>query len=370
MKRDDSTEEGDESDNSRSQLYLIVASVLVIVVMGFVLVRLLKKGPEPELKPESADTSAPAQQVLAPPPVPEKAITSLDNAAPAAPATPAKPKKTEAHPAPPLPPISQAPPPAPAPRAVAPKTPPQTHALTTPAPIVFPPKTTTQKDAAKVAAPARTGLDGAPVPRASAPAPVKPTATAKPKVKAVKVVRRVKAKPSHKKVVNVQAEKPRRAAEHLRAKASEPAKPAPSENPAETLSKKPDEGAFVSEAVRPPPEPFAPVTPSGTAAPSAAPEAKPEKQKPEARVASEEAKAPKPEFTLLVKTFKAEAEAKDYVQELKKRGYKSFLFKKETTKFTWYNVMAGEFADREAADKAAEDFLGKEDVRAVVQAYP
>jgi len=360
MKRDDNTEEGEKSGNSRSQLYLIVASVLVIIVMGFVLVRLLKKGPEPELKPESAGTSATAQQVLAPPPVPEKAITSLDNAAPAAPAAPAavaKPKKTEAHPAPaapPVPAISQAPPPAPAPRAVAPKSSPQ-------------------KDVKKAPAPAGAGLDGTHVPRASAPA------SAKPKVKTAKEVRRVKAKPSHKKVVDVQAEKPRHAAEHLRARASEPAKPAaipapakpaPSENSAETLSKKPDEGSFVSEAVRPPPEPFAPVTPSETAAPSAVSEAKPEKQKPEARTGSEEAKAPAPEFTLLVKTFKGEAEAKDYVQELKKKGYKSFLVKKETTKFTWYNVMAGEFADREAADKAAEDFLGKEDVRAVVQPYP
>jgi cell division septation protein DedD len=366
MKRDDNTEEGEKSDHSRSQLYLIVASVLVIIVMGFVLVRLLKKGPEPE----SAATSAPAQQSVAPSPVPKDEITSLDNAAPVA---AAKPKKTEARPAPPSPPvpaITQAPPPAPAPRAVAPKTSPQKDTPIIPAPMVFAPKTSPQKEAPKAPAPATAVLDGAPVPRASAPAPVKPTAPVKPKVKTAKVVRHIKPMPSHKKVVDVQAEKPRHAAEHLRAKAPEPAKPAPAENTAETLSKKPDEGSFVSEAVRPPPEPFVPVTPSGTAAQSAGPEAGPEKQKPEARTGSEEAKTPKPEFTLLVKTFKAEAEAKDYVQELKKKGYKSFLFKKETTKFTWYNVMAGGFADRDAADKAAEDFLGKEDVRAVVQPYP
>lgn len=328
MKRDDNTEEGEKSDHSRSQLYLIVASVLVIIVMGFVLVRLLKKGPEPE----SATTSAPAPQAVAPPPVPKNEITSLDNAAPVAPVAPAKPKTTEVRPAPPVPAVPQAPPSAPAPGGA--------------------------------------GLDGATVQRASALAPAKPTAPVKPKVKTAKVVRHIQPKPSHKKVVDVQAEKPRRAAEHLRAKASEPAKPAPVENSAETLSKKPDEGSFVSEPVRPPPEPFVPVTPSGTAAQSAAPEAQTEKQKPEAGAGSEEAKAQKPGFTLLVKTYKAEAEARDYVQELKKKGYKSFLFKKETTKFTWYNVMAGGFADREAADKAAEDFLGKEDVRAVVEPYP
>lgn len=357
MKRDEITEEGEKSDNSRSQLYLIVASVLVIVVLGFVLVRLLKKGPEPE----SAATSAPAQQAVAPPPVPNNEITSLENAAPA-PA--AKPKKTEARPATPVPAISQAPPPAPAPRAVAPKTSPQKDTPIIPAPMVFAPKTQPQRDTPKAPAPTGAGLDGTQVPRALAPASVKP------KVKTAKEVRRVRAKPSHNKVVDVQAEKPRHAAEHLRAKAPEPAKPAPSEHSAETLSKKPDDDSFVSEVVRPPPEPFTPVTPSETSAQSAAPEAKPEKQKPEARTGSEEAKAPKPEFSLLVKTFKGEAEAKDYVQALKKKGYKSFLVKKETTKFTWYHVMAGGFADREAADKAAEDFLGKEDVRAVVQPYP
>ncbi|MBI3582021.1 MAG: SPOR domain-containing protein [Nitrospinae bacterium] len=365
MKRDDLTEEGEKPDNPRSQLYLIVASALVIVVLGFVLVRLLKKGPEPE----PAATSAPAPQAVEPPPVPKNEMTSLDNAAPAAPAAPTTPKKPEARPAPPaptptVPAISKASPPAPIARAVEPKTSPQRNAPITPAPMVFPPKTQPQKDAPKAAAKAETGLDGAPVPRPSAPASVKP------RVKTAKDVERVKPRLARDKEVDVRAEKPRHAAKHPTAKASEPAKPAPSKKSAETLSKKPDEGSFVSEAVRPPPEPFASVAPPATAAQSAASNAEPERQKPEGPTGSEKAKAPKPGFTLLVKSFKGEAEAKDYAQALKKKGYKSFMVKNETTKFTWYQVMAGEFSDREAADKAAEDFLAKEDVRAAVQAYP
>jgi cell division septation protein DedD len=296
MKRDKSPEGEEKQDLSRSQLYLIGASIVVILVLAFALVRLLKKEPQPEQ--QAATQQAPVEPLAkAPQPAGNEEIKKLEQELPKQ----AQPEKVEQ----PRPAV----PPAPASKAQA--TPPQAVA-----------------------------------PQAATVHETTPVKTSKPKVKSAKAVHRTKAKPLHKQV-DVKAKKSKVVAEHHAAPAQ---KPEP-----QKLSKKPDEGSFVSEAVQTPPVPFVDVTP--------AVETKPE-PKPEAP------KHVKPEFTVYVKTFKGQADAKEYAQELLKKGYKPFLVKKETTKSTWFYVMAGEFANREAAQKFADDLAKHEGLPTAVQPYP
>ncbi len=127
------------------------------------------------------------------------------------------------------------------------------------------------------------------------------------------------------------------------------------------LENKPGASSFSTE-IMPDTVPPAPVTIEAPAAPiPAAPKAAEPK-------AAEPAVA-EPKFALLVETVASEADAKNRVAAIMKKGHQAYYLKKESTKNTWYRVMMGAYTTREEADAAAAEFGQKERIAAKVLPY-
>jgi cell division septation protein DedD len=342
MKKDE--DNGSETpDLSSAQLYIIAVSIIVIIVLSFAVMHFLKKEPSVE--------SHPAPSIALPPPpveapkatkLPEggskEELATLEKALPKQvqeqkkeePKPPAKvevkEEKKEAKPlSPPAPPIVNKNIPA-VTEKVAPAQEEIKHKVK---------EKTVHKKAEK------------------------------PKVKTVGVIHRAKAVPLNKET-DVHSQKVKVAVKHKAGKEAkkaplrkhdEEAAPAPVEK-VETLAKKPGANSFVSEPVKPPPAPYVPVEAPPVAVITSPPPAP-----------SAESGVAKPSFTVIVRTFPSESDAKDYTAQLSKKGYKSFFKKRETPKSTWYDVMVGEFADKETADKSAATISQNEGVKARVRPF-
>lgn len=132
------------------------------------------------------------------------------------------------------------------------------------------------------------------------------------------------------------------------------------------LENKPGASSFSTE-IKPDTMPPAPATVEAPAPPIPAPPI-PAAPKPAEPKAAEPAVA-EPKFALLVETVASEADAKNRVAAIMKKGHQAYYLKKETTKNTWYRVMMGAFATKEEADAAAAEFSQKERTTAKVLPY-
>jgi cell division septation protein DedD len=188
-------------------------------------------------------------------------------------------------------------------------------------------------------------------------------------VKKVKAIRHKKyVKAIHKKKMAMKVKKPKVASQPASTK-KEAVMPEPKPVKEPVLKSKPDSGSFATEAPQPAIVPPAPVT----VAPAAPQPSAPAAPKVAAPVPAAEPIAPmasaKPQFTVLTGIYAAEKEAKEHERELSQKGYHTYTVKIVGTKTTWYHVMAGEYANKEEAEKAAAGIAQKEGLRAKVQPY-
>ncbi len=347
---DDHGENPDKLNFSKTQLTVIIGSIVAIVVLALVLGFLTKKN-QATVEEQAKIESTPVEPATELPPADgtkKEELSKLEETLPKqVPQTPADElkqkaeKKAEA-----ASPAPATPPPA-AQKEVAPPS------IATPAPGAIIEKTA-PKPTPKVEE------------KKPEPAKEKKARHEKPKKKKVHEPKH-KALAPHKKQVDVKkinvAPKVAKHKEQKETAAApvndaKPSQPARSQQPAQVRV-----SSFTTE-ITPSTVPPAPATvevPAKAAPSPAAPKVE------EAKIA--EPKAAEPKFTLFTETVASEADAKSRVAALKQSGYQAYYQKKVSTKNTWYHIMSGTYATREEADAAADEFGRKEHATVKVLPY-
>lgn len=182
------------------------------------------------------------------------------------------------------------------------------------------------------------------------------------KVKTIETIERVVQTPIEK-AVRIKAYKPITRTGPITAARVSPAIPAEVEEPNKQVVPVEQVGSdriTVVETVREPPIAPLAVEPE---------QKKPDRQLAEIKLKERPTVASVPKFAVQVGSFPSEAKAKMLVRELKGKGYNSYLKKVVRTRAIWYRVRVGAYADRWMAEKGAGDLKKKEGLEGLIVAY-